>query len=56
MTATAVAELCGTWWPAADWCAGRRNHRCTRRPPGHRGRCTCHCGNRRPLPTPKGTS
>jgi hypothetical protein len=53
MTATAVAVLCNFWWPAAG-CYGRRNHRCTR-PAGHRGRCTCHCGNRRPLLTPKET-
>jgi hypothetical protein len=51
---TGVAELCSVWWPAAG-CLGRRNHRCIRHPPGHRGRCTCRCGNRRPLPTPKDT-
>jgi hypothetical protein len=43
MTATAVAVLCNFWWPAAG-CYGRRNHR-----------CTCDCGARRPLPTPKET-
>jgi hypothetical protein len=53
MTAVAVAELCGTWWPAAG-CLGRRNHRCTR-PLSHRGRCQCDCRARRPLPTPKET-
>jgi hypothetical protein len=53
MTATAVAVLCNFWWPAAG-CYGRRNHRCTR-PAGHRGRCTCDCGARRPLLTPKET-